>query len=134
MEVKVKGQEANYDKGKYGTVVGANGTMGRNISAIFASFGNAKVYMISRDIKKSEQAKEKVYQSVRAESVKGNMIPADYTMLEECILESDIIFESAAENWDIKSTITASIADVAKKNMLMNVVIKFFAQAHQVCQ
>ncbi|STP86579.1 Uncharacterised protein [Enterococcus cecorum] len=35
------------------TVVGANGTMGKNVSAIFSSFGNAKVYMISRDLKKS---------------------------------------------------------------------------------
>ena len=58
------------------TVIGANGTMGRNISAIFAAFGNAKVYMVSRDLKKSETAKEKAYQSVRAESVKSNMFPA----------------------------------------------------------
>ena len=41
------------------TVIGANGTMGRNISAIFAAFGNAKVYMVSRDLKKSETAKER---------------------------------------------------------------------------
>ena len=32
------------------TVLGANGTMGTNVSAIFASFGNAKVYMVSRDL------------------------------------------------------------------------------------
>lgn len=36
------------------TVVGANGTMGRNVSAIFGAFGNAKIYMVSRDLKKSE--------------------------------------------------------------------------------
>lgn len=36
------------------TVIGANGTMGCNVSAIFASFGNAKVYMVSRDIEKSK--------------------------------------------------------------------------------
>lgn len=36
------------------TVLGANGAMGTNISAIFASFGNAKVYLISRDIEKSK--------------------------------------------------------------------------------
>lgn len=28
------------------TIVGANGTMGRNIAAIFASFGNANVYLV----------------------------------------------------------------------------------------
>lgn len=36
------------------TVLGANGTMGRNVSAIFASFGQAKVYMMCRNMKKSE--------------------------------------------------------------------------------
>ena len=30
------------------TVIGANGTMGQNIAAIFASFGNAEVYLVSR--------------------------------------------------------------------------------------
>lgn len=36
------------------TVIGAGGTMGCNISAIFASFGNAKVYML--DIEKPVDA------------------------------------------------------------------------------
>lgn len=48
------------------TVIGANGTMGRNISAIFASFGAAKVYMISRSVEKSKAAIEFASKSVRA--------------------------------------------------------------------
>lgn len=36
------------------TVIGANGITGTNVSAIFASFGNAKVYMVSRDLEKSK--------------------------------------------------------------------------------
>lgn len=99
------------------SVVGANGTMGRNISAIFASFGNAKVYMVSRSLEKSKQAIETAYQSVRAESVKNNMIPADYSMLKQCVEESDIVFESSAEDWKIKQTITEKIADAAKENL-----------------
>lgn len=99
------------------TVVGANGTMGRNISAIFASFGQAKVYMVSRDLKKSEMAKEKAYESVRAESVKNNMFAADYSMLEQCIAESDIVFESSAENWKVKSSVTRLVAEAAEKNI-----------------
>ena len=55
------------------TIVGANGTMGRNIAAIFASFGNANVYLVSRSLEKSNKAKESAYQSVRAESVKCRM-------------------------------------------------------------
>lgn len=99
------------------TVVGANGTMGRNISAIFASFGKAKVYMVSRDIKKSVKAKEKAYQSVKAEAVKHHMYPADYSMLEQCVSESDLVFESCAESLEIKSLVTKMIADAAGNNL-----------------
>lgn len=99
------------------TVVGANGTMGRNVSAIFASFGHAKVYMVSRDLKKSEEAREKAYQSVRAESVKNNMFSADYSMLESCVAESDLVFESSAENWAVKSSVTGMIVDAASKHI-----------------
>lgn len=99
------------------TVVGANGTMGRNVSAIFASFGHAKVYMVSRDLKKSEAARNIAYQSVKAESVKNNMFPADYSMLESCVSESDLVFESSAENWNVKSSVTEMIAEAAAKNI-----------------
>lgn len=32
------------------TVIGANGTMGTNVFAVFASFGDAKVYMVGREL------------------------------------------------------------------------------------
>ena len=75
------------------TVLGAAGAMGSNISAIFASFGVAKVYML--DIEKPEKTIDKAVKSVRAESIRSRLIPADYSMLEECIRESDLVFESA---------------------------------------
>ena len=86
------------------TVLGAAGTMGANICAIFASFGNAKVYML--DIEKSEKAVDKAIKSVRAESIRKNLIPADYSMLEQCISESDLVFESVVENIKIKKEVT----------------------------
>ncbi len=92
------------------TVIGANGAMGSNVSAIFASFGDAKVYMISRDIEKSKQAAMKAAKSVRAESILKNLIPKDYSSLPECVAESDIVFESVAENIDIKLDVTKKIA------------------------
>lgn len=98
------------------TVVGANGTMGANISAIFASFGNAKVYMVSRDIEKSKKAAAKAARSVRAEVILKNLVPADYSMLAECVAESDLVFESTAENLEIKKNITRQIADNLKKD------------------
>ena len=98
------------------TVLGANGSMGRNIAAIFASFGNAKVYLVSRNIEKSIEAKNKAYLSVRAESIKEKMIPSDYTHLEECVKISDVIFEACAEEWNVKADIHRKIADAIGDN------------------
>lgn len=84
------------------TVVGANGTMGKNVSAIFASFGDAKVYMISRDLEKSRKASLLAGKTVRADSIISNLIPADYSMLAECVSQSDLVFECAAEDLDLK--------------------------------
>ena len=94
------------------TIIGANGTMGRNIAAIFASFGQAKVYMVSRTLEKSKQAREEAYKSVRAESIKHRMIAKDYSHLSECISDSDLIFEACAENWEIKKAVHYKIAQL----------------------
>ena len=96
------------------TVVGANGTMGTNVSGIFASFGNAKVYMVSRDIEKSKAAIAKACKTVRADSIAAHMVPADYSMLVECVGDSDLVFESTAENLAIKTEITGKIASCLK--------------------
>lgn len=101
------------------TVIGANGTMGSNISGIFASFGNAKVYMVSRDLEKSKNAITKAGKSVRADSITRNLIPADYSMLEACVRESDLVFESAAENLKIKQEITRKIAACVRQDAVI---------------
>ena len=101
------------------TVVGANGTMGANVSAIFASFGNAKVYMVSRDMDKSRKAVAKAVKSVRAQSIAANLIPADYSMLSACVAESDLVFESTAENPEIKKDITKRIAGALGENTIV---------------
>lgn len=97
------------------TVVGANGTMGTNVSAIFASFGNAKVYMVSRDIEKSKKAAFKAGKSVKADAILSNLVPADYSSLDQCVSESDLVFESAAENLDIKIDLHTKIGKSLKK-------------------
>lgn len=100
------------------TVLGASGTMGTNVSGIFASFGDAKVYMISRDIEKSKKAAVKACKSVRADSIAKNLIPADYSMLGKCVSESDIVFESTAENLDVKLDVTKQVAEFLKPNTI----------------
>ena len=91
------------------TVVGANGTMGTNVSGIFASFGGAKVYMVSRDIEKSRAAAIRAGKSVKADSIRDRLVPADYSSLEQCVAESDLVFESTAEDLELKKDITAKV-------------------------
>ena len=97
------------------TVVGANGTMGTNVSAIFASFGGEKVYMVSRDLEKSKLAAQRAGKTVKADSIVSHLVPADYSMLAECVKESDLVFESAAEILDIKIGIHSQIGQSLKK-------------------
>lgn len=101
------------------TVIGANGTMGCNACSMFASFGNAKVYIISRDIQKSRNAIDIAIKSVRAESIRSNLILCDYSWLEECIKESDLIFESVAEDMIIKKSITNRIGKYDKDDIII---------------
>lgn len=100
------------------TVVGANGTMGANVSAIFASFGRATVYMISRDKEKSKKAAIRAGKSVKADSIVNNLIAADYSMLDDCVKASDLVFESTAENLVLKIDLHTKIGKSLKKGAI----------------
>lgn len=60
------------------TVIGVTGTMGANIAGIFASFGDAKVYCIGRDINKVRKTIPRIVKSVKADAISHNLIPADF--------------------------------------------------------
>lgn len=75
------------------TVVGATGTMGANAAGVFASFGDAKVYCVGRDIENVKKMLPRIVKSVKADAIAKNLVPADFSMLEECVLK-----ESSAEN------------------------------------
>lgn len=92
------------------TIIGANGTQGSNMSGIFASFGKAKVYMISRTVEKSQAAIARAIKSVRADVIKNNLVPLSYEDLSTCIPQSDLVLECVAENLVIKQEVYALIA------------------------
>lgn len=92
------------------TVLGANGAMGRNVAGLFASFGDAKVYVVSRRKEDSEAALEGAAKSVRAGVITRNLIPMDYSSLETCVRESDLVFESVAENLAAKIDVWERVA------------------------
>lgn len=96
------------------TVIGATGTMGANIAGIFASFGNAKVYCIGRDIEKAKMSIPRIVKSVKADAIAKNLIPADFHMLEVCVSQSDLIFESAKEDINVKIEIATRVGKAMK--------------------
>ena len=96
------------------TVVGVTGTMGANIAGIFASFGDAKVYCIGRDIEKVKRTIPRIVKSVKADAIAKNLIPADFDSLEECVSQSDLIFESSKEDIEVKKVIASRVGKVMK--------------------
>ncbi|MGN1031422.1 MAG: 3-hydroxyacyl-CoA dehydrogenase family protein [Butyricicoccaceae bacterium] len=101
------------------TVIGANGTMGCNISGIFASFGNAKVYMACRSLEKAEKAVGQAAKSVRAEAIAENLVPVTFEDLPQCVAESDLVFESVSENFETKQGIIDRIADHVRPDVIL---------------
>lgn len=98
------------------TVIGVTGTMGANIAGIFASFGNAKVYCVGRDIDKVKRTIPRIVKSVRADAISKNLVPADFSMLAECVSESDLVFESSKEDLEVKKEIAQIVGKSLKPN------------------
>lgn len=104
------------------TVVGANGALGVGVSAIFASFGDVKVNMISRSMEKSEIAIEKAGNSVKALKICDNMKPYTYENLEECLKKSDFVIETIVEDFNEKEKIHKKIDKYLKKGAVSSSV------------
>ena len=96
------------------TVIGVTGTMGANVAGIFASFGNAKVYCVGRDIEKVKKTIPRIVKSVKADAIAKNLIPADFDSLEACVADSDLIFESSKEDIGVKTEIAARVGKSMK--------------------
>ena len=48
--------------------------------------------------------------SVKADAIAKNLVPADFSKLEKCVAESDLVFESSKEDIGVKKEIAAQIA------------------------
>ena len=96
------------------TVIGVTGIMGANVAGIFASFGDAKVYCVGRDIEKVKRTIPRIVKSVRADAIAKNLIPADFSMLEKGGAESDRIIESTQEEMQVKTARAAMVGKAMK--------------------
>ena len=100
------------------TVVGVTGTMGANVAGIFASFGDAKVYCVGRSIEKVKNTIPRIVKSVKADAIARKLVPADFSMLPQCVEESDLIFESSAEDVEVKTSIARQVSASMKSHAI----------------
>lgn len=100
------------------TVIGVTGTMGANVAGIFSSFGDAKVFCVGRNIDKVRKTIPRIVGSVKADAIAKNLIPADFSMLEECVSQSDLVFESAKEDIYIKKEIAIRVGKVLQSHAI----------------
>ncbi len=100
------------------TVIGVTGTMGANIAGIFASFGEAKVYCVGRDIEKVRRTIPRIVKSVKADAISKKLIPADFSTLEECVRQSDLVFESSKEDIDVKTEIAERVSSALQPHAI----------------
>lgn len=100
------------------TVIGANGIMGANIAGIFAAFGNAKVYCVGRDIEKVKKTIPRIVKSVKADAIAKNLIPADFDKLEQCVADSDFVFESSKEDMAVKVELANRVGKALKAHAI----------------
>ncbi len=98
------------------TVIGVTGTMGANVAGIFASFGDTKVYCLGRDIEKVKKTIPRIVNSVKADAIAKNLVPADFSMLEQCVADSDLVFESLKEDIRVKKEMARQIGRALKSH------------------
>ena len=96
------------------TVIGVTGTMGANVAGIFASFGDCRVYCIGRNQEKVQKTLPRIVKSVRADAVARNLIPAGFDSLAQCVADSDLIFESSAEDMEVKLSIARQVGEAMR--------------------
>lgn len=84
--------------------------MGANVAGIFASFGDAKVYCVGRDIEKVKKTIPRIVKSIKADAIAKNLVSADFSILPQCVAESDLVFESSTENITVKTDIARQVA------------------------
>lgn len=104
------------------TILGANGNMGSQCAGIIAGFGNAKVYMIARNLEKAQVGVEKAIDSIKSDAIRTNLIPKTYDDLKECLKDSDWIVEIVAEDPKTKHTINQQITQYKRPGAIVSTV------------
>lgn len=101
-------------------IFGGNGTVGSLMGGLIAGFGNAQVYLISRDKSKlNEDLLDRIYSSIKSDSIDKKIILCDYGEAKLILGQCDWIFESVSEDYDIKESVYQIINELAKKDAII---------------
>ncbi|MEG2082635.1 MAG: 3-hydroxyacyl-CoA dehydrogenase family protein, partial [Oscillospiraceae bacterium] len=100
-------------------VLGANGAMGTDMAGLFASFGNANVYLVARNIEDARTAKKNAAKAIRAQSIEARLFAQTYDSLDSFIGKCDLIFESVAESLAVKKDVYSKIVNLVKPDVII---------------
>ncbi|EPI09086.1 3-hydroxyacyl-CoA dehydrogenase family protein [Enterococcus faecalis] len=100
-------------------ILGGNGKMGRNVGGVFASFGEAEVYLVARKYDDAKLAVEKAAKSLRSSTVTARIVPKTYEDLNEIIPTCDLVFESVAENLFIKQKVYEQVGSFLNETTII---------------
>ena len=104
------------------TILGANGSMGSHCAGIISGFGNAKIFMIGRNLKKAKMGILAAKDSIKSNVIEKQLIPKTYANLPECISQSDWVFELITENSVQKTKLNLQVAKYLKPNTIISTV------------
>lgn len=103
------------------TIIGANGTMGAQCAGLFAGFGKAKVYMLSRNLEKSKEGIEKAVRTIKTDTIRKRLIPGSYENdLDKSLFSSDLIFETLPEDYFLKKELYRKITGKVRPRTIIS--------------
>ncbi|WP_050754230.1 3-hydroxyacyl-CoA dehydrogenase family protein [Desulfitobacterium hafniense] len=102
------------------TIIGANGTIGSKVAGMLTSLGRLTVYLVSSNIEKSMDAKNKAIRASRDDSIADMLIPLTYDELSDCVSSSQWVFEAIVEDIEAKLTINKLIARYRKPGTIVS--------------
>lgn len=111
----------------FATILGANGNMGSSCGGLIAAFGNVKVFMVSRSIKKANEGIEKAIESVKSDAIRDNFIPKTYDDLAGCISKSDWILEACSEDMAVKRLVNKQISKFVQPRTIISTTTSSFS-------
>jgi len=101
-------------------ILGANGTVGSQVTRLLVSRLDVKVFLVCRTMEKAQEAKLRIQASLLEDGISGTIVPVDFSSLHECIPCCDWVFESVAEDLSIKREMYRQVIPFLRPDTLVS--------------